>query len=244
MFEFRGNQIPVEVAPPPKVDDFLNFPSFKYWASTLATDPTIQLNRITLQSLDYNKDAVRYAKFDADVQRNGVKINGRCLVRGPCVSVFIGLIDAATKEEYYVLVSQPRVPVGRQILEIVAGKMELSDESPRVAAIRELEEETGISNIDEGELFDLTSLALDNPEIGIYDSPGLLLEETFFFYYRAVWPLDRIQALDGQSHGEADFEQITTRVLTRKALRKATHDGKLFIALGLIDLLREDGIIS
>jgi len=47
--------------------------------------------------------------------------------------------------DHIVLVRQYRAAAGREILEIPAGKLDIDGESPEVAAVRELEEEVGLS---------------------------------------------------------------------------------------------------
>jgi 8-oxo-dGTP pyrophosphatase MutT (NUDIX family) len=244
MFTFRDQDIPVDIATPPKVDDFLKCPYFKEWVSDLAANPSFDLHRVSLQSLDYGYCGIRFAKFQADIEHDGVKVSGRCLLRGPAVVILVVLIDATTGEEYYLFVRQPRVSNGSESLEIIAGKMELTDESPRSAARRELEEEAGLTNIPDNELIDLSALAFGNTETGIVPAVEIASNIVHYFYYKAVWPIEKIREIDGQKHGASASEQITTRVVSRRELRTLSPDGKHFTALGLLRVLQEDGLLA
>jgi 8-oxo-dGTP pyrophosphatase MutT (NUDIX family) len=242
--QFRGTTIPVDVAAPPKVEDFLNCPYFTRWVSDLAANPSFNLHGVTLQSLDYSHAGVRSAAFRADLEHDGVKVSGRSLVRAPIVVILVILIDSATGDEYYLFVKQPRATLGRESLETVAGKTEPSDDSPRAAARRELEEETGLANIPDDQFIDLTALAFGESGNGEVPIAGLLNHGIHYFYYRAVCPIERIRELDGQTHGVAASEQITTRVIARKDLRSVSADAKHFTAIGLLRILQEDGLLA
>lgn len=104
-----------------------------------------------------------------------------------------------------VLVRQFRYAVGRQLLEIPAGKLE-KGEQPRIAAMRELKEETGI-----------TAQALTHMG-DYYASPGIL-GEIIHIYFACV---DEI----GQACPDED-EFVTVEEVPVSSFEAMLRDGKI-----------------
>ncbi|MEG2000939.1 MAG: NUDIX hydrolase [Evtepia sp.] len=80
-------------------------------------------------------------------------------------------VFAIDDEERVILVRQFRYPMGEETLELPAGKLE-KGEDPREAALRELEEETGLTP---GAFYDM----------GVsYSSPGIFTEKIYIYFAR------------------------------------------------------------
>lgn len=72
------------------------------------------------------------------------------------------------------LVRQYRHPIGRELLEIPAGKLDVPGESPQECAARELREETGYEAAEWKELFTFyTSPGFTNEAITLFRASGL-----------------------------------------------------------------------
>ena len=104
-------------------------------------------------------------------------------------------------DDTVLLVRQFRYPIGKVLVEIPAGKMDRGGEEPRAAALRELEEETGVTP---DELISLGS---------IYVSPGFCDEELNLYLARGLH--------QGETHPDEDeflaplqvpFEELVRQV--------------------------------
>lgn len=136
----------------------------------------------------------------------GQKIPPVCFLKGEVISVVICLIDRKTQEKYLLLVAQRRICNGDVIYETVAGMVDNAD-TPRDTAIREAEEESGVT-IQAGELHALN-------EAPLYVSTGTSDEAIYFFYVEKEMDYDEIMRYGNQEMGsDHEHEFITTHVAT------------------------------
>jgi len=122
-----------------------------------------------------------------------------------------------------ILIEQQRVPLGRRLLEIPAGKRDVPGEPAEVTAIRECEEEVGWKP---GRL---TSLGT------IYTTPGFSDERIWLFI---GWDLEPVQA---NPQGHEEEHATVVRMPITDALRRVER-GKIVDAktvIGLQALRRE-----
>lgn len=126
--------------------------------------------------------------------------------------------------ERIVLVRQYRYPVGRELLEIPAGKLE-KDEQPLAAAVRELSEETG------GFCTSMTPLG------EYYGSPGILGERISLFFGR----------ISGTEHQHPDEDEFLSVVrMTAEELRQSIASGEITDGktLAAFTIAREKGLLG
>lgn len=140
---------------------------FTNWREKLQTNFTNFI--IDVKDVDMFGDKVGFIKAVVDLKIDGKKIPGITFIRGDSVSI---LTEIRTENNsYFVLVYQPRVPVGDFIYENPAGMMDESGD-PVGVSIQEIEEETGIKIKKEHLKF------LDS----VYTSPGFT-DETVHLYH-------------------------------------------------------------
>jgi 8-oxo-dGTP pyrophosphatase MutT (NUDIX family) len=235
---FRGKQIPVTSVATTDAEAAINTDIFKRWLAGL--DASFTLRSITIQSVDrFGPSRIGFIKFAADLTRNGVRIPGIVLLRGPAVAVLLILKDADNGEQFTIIVQQPRVPIGKIFLEIPAGMTD-GDGNLRGIAIKELEEECGLVARPE-DLIDLTELAYGGAEPGVYMSPGLVDEFITLFLWRMTLPHGRIAELEGRLGGEDDHEQIVLRIVRLADVWRQCPDNKTLAALALYNNLLAAG---
>jgi ADP-ribose pyrophosphatase len=111
------------------------------------------------------------------------------------------------------LVRQYRHAIGRELLEIPAGRLE-AGESPERAALRELEEETGLRG------------SHPEPLGSFFPAPGFCSEELHLFVVRDPQPV----SADRAPH-DADEELSVRLVPLSEALEICAQDAKSWIAL-------------
>jgi ADP-ribose pyrophosphatase len=163
-------------------------------------------------SVDLVVDEVRYPSGKTGVRE---------IVRHPGGAAVVPLL----RDGAVLLVRQHRYPLDEEILELPAGKLEPGEE-PRVAAGRELEEETGYTA---AELTPLTS---------IYTSPGFCDEELHIYLAAGL-----LSSPGGARRDDGEFSMTTVTVPLSEVPamidRGDIRDGKTIVGL-LLALKRLD----
>ena len=150
-----------------KISAYNSSVKFTNWREKLQTNFTNFI--IDVKDVDMFGDKVGFIKAVVDLKIDGKKIPGITFIRGDSVSI---LTEIRTESNsYFVLVYQPRVPVGDFIYENPVGMMDESGD-PVGVSIQEIEEETGIKIKKENLKF------LDS----VYTSPGFT-DETVHLYH-------------------------------------------------------------
>ncbi len=165
-------------------------------------------------SIQVHSKAVLFTGRVFDVVREEIELasglrQDLAIVRHPGA---VGVV-AMQPDGQVLLVRQYRHAVGRELLEIPAGRLEPGEE-PRKAALRELEEETG---------YRAQSL---EPLGSFFPAPGFCSEELHLFLARDLgWAGPERAAHD------ADEELATVQLPLREALERCSVDAKSWIGL-------------
>ena len=198
------------------VQYFPNQPLINSWANNV--DSSIIVKKITIVKLTFFRPGSQVANFihmevDAHDQY-GNKIPGVVFLRGNCVAILIQYIKDSVK--YIVLVSQPRLAVGKDILEAPAGMLD-DEKNLKGKMIDEVEEETGIKILSK----DLIPLGES------YTSPGLLDEEIHMFMYNLPMDFDT-STLHGRICGnQEEGERTSVIIMPEKEAIAKVNDSKL-----------------
>ncbi|KAG9445161.1 hypothetical protein H6P81_016501 [Aristolochia fimbriata] len=222
---------------------------FKQWLKNLQSDSgilcrrDISLKRVLIQGVDMFGRRIGFLKFKADVvdKETGQKIPGIAFSRGPAVAVLILL--EADGQTFVALTDQARVPVGKFILELPAGMIDDDGNDVVGTAVREVEEEIGISLKLES-MVNLTSFL--DPSTGgkVFPSPGGCDEELSLFLYRGRVSEEVIEAMHGKEMGLRDHgEMIRVHVVPYEKLWRVTADAKVLCAIALYEMAKKDGLL-
>jgi ADP-sugar diphosphatase len=237
---FKGNDVPVTVSGTIDAELAMNTDLFKGWLANL--DPSFDLKSVEFQSVDkFGTGRVGFIKFIAHIERNGIKIPGIVLLRGPAVAILLIISDESTGEEWTILTEQPRVPAGKLLLEIPAGMTD-SNGNLKGVAVKELEEECGLVAKPD-DLIDLTELTYGKTQSGVYMSAGLCDETLRLFLWKLSMTHERLTQLEGKLGGEDAHEQIVLRLVKFRDVWRTGADAKALASLALYHYLKEEGRI-
>ncbi|KAM7531206.1 hypothetical protein LguiB_034616 [Lonicera macranthoides] len=222
---------------------------FQQWLKNIQTETGIlangdmSLNQVLIQGVDMFGKRVGFLKFKADVidKQTGQKVPGIVFARGPAVAVLILLESEG--EAYAVLTEQVRVPVGKLVLELPAGMLDDDKGDIVGTAVREVEEETGISlNLDD--MVDLTAFLDQTTGCRVFPSPGGCDEEISLFLYRGEVSKEIITQLQGKETGLQEHgELIKVHVVPYKKLWRMTADAKALMAIALHEMAKKEGLL-
>lgn len=108
----------------------------------------MHIQAIAIQSADILGGRVVFIKFEvfAVDAVTGIKIPGIVFMRGDSVQISVRVRNKDTGQLFYLLVKQPRIPIGRyDMIEIPAGVMDPDGKTLISRALAELGEETGVT---------------------------------------------------------------------------------------------------
>ncbi|KAM0934762.1 putative ADP-sugar diphosphatase [Dioscorea sansibarensis] len=222
---------------------------FKNWLKNMQSERGILaggeicLRQVLIQGVDMSGRGVGFLKFKADVldKETGMKIPGIVFARGQSVAVLIILESGGN--DYVVLTEQVRVPVGRFTLELPAGMLDDDGGDVVGAAVREVEEETGICLKIEA-MVNLTSFLDPKTGCKIFPSPGGCDEELSLFLYRGCVEEEIINSLQGKEMGLRDHgELIKVHVVPYDKLWCMTADAKALAAVTLYEMAQKNGFL-
>ncbi|KAK9668239.1 hypothetical protein RND81_13G043800 [Saponaria officinalis] len=212
--------------------------------SGVLVDGSLSLNKVIIQGVDYFGKRVGFLKFKADIvdKEIGEKVPGIVFARGPAVAILILL--ESDGETYAVLTEQVRVPTGQFVLELPAGMLD-DDKGDFVGtAVREVEEETGIS-LKVEDMVELTSFLDPSTGRKVFPSPGGCDEELSVFLYQGTVKKETIQELQGKKTGLRDHgELIKVHVVPYRQLWRKTADAKVLMAIALYEMAKREGLLS
>ncbi|KAG6467238.1 nudix hydrolase 14, chloroplastic-like [Zingiber officinale] len=247
----NGDSVEILAAPGVSDSDLRNAVNsfvFKQWLKNISSETGLlagglSLRQVYIQGVDMFGRGVGFLKFKANIvdKETQTKIPGIVFARGPAVAVLI-LLDSGGKT-YVVLTEQPRVPVGKLILEIPAGMID--DEAGDIigTAVREVEEEIGIS-LKKENMVNLTAFLDPNTGCKVFPSPGGCDEELSLFLYKGTADEETIAALQGKEMGLRDHgELIKVHVVPYDRLWQVTADMKALAAIALYEMAKRNGLL-
>jgi 8-oxo-dGTP pyrophosphatase MutT (NUDIX family) len=153
----------------------------------------------------------------------GDKIPPVCFLKGEVVSVLLCLIDRESREKHLLLVHQRRICNGDLIYEHTAGMVD-KGEAPLEVAVREVEEETGLS-IRPDQLHRLNAEPY-------FPSTGTSDEAIYFYYCELEMSREKIFSYHGNAQGAAhEHERIITHVTSIPEAARLIRNG-----IGMLNL--------
>ncbi|PRQ23784.1 putative ADP-sugar diphosphatase [Rosa chinensis] len=245
---------PVQIVAAPHISDpdfrsAIDSSLFQQWLKNTQSENgflhggSMSLTRVLIQGVDMFGKHIGFLKFQADVfdKQTGIKVPGIVFARGPAAAVLI-LLESEDKT-YAVLTEQARIPVGRFILELPAGMLDVDNGDFLGAAIREVEEETGI-HLKQDHMVNLTSFLDQSTGCRIFPSPGGCDEEIGLFLYRGKVGKEIIEQLQGKETGLREHgELIKVHVVPYERLWCMTADAKVLAAIALYEMSKREGIL-
>ena len=176
------------------------------------------LRETALESQDVFEGKVLHVFCDKIALPNGITSEREYAVHRGAVAVV-----ALDENENVYLVRQYRYAIGRSTLELPAGKLEMGESDPALAARRELSEEIGATA---GRLTPL----------GVYmASPAILTERIYCFLAEDL--------SFGECHPDEDENLLTVKMPLKEAVEMVLdgrlEDGKTLFALQKVYLLKQ-----
>lgn len=191
-------------------DKLLRAPNFQGWLSVLA-EGTINIQEIAEAFSFWIGDRLLFALFFLNyLNEVGRSQTSTVFFRSNSVGIFLTVKNADTKQRHVVLVEQLRVPCGRKLLEIPAGRIEDGDDSLSTA-IREINEEVG-----------LKAIAVDLVSLGEYFlSPGACDEKMYFYSCELTLSDQEVKTLKNRLTGlKEEGESIKVKLFLMEEFKK------------------------
>ena len=204
-------------------------PKVKSWIERITNNGNI-INSLTPLSIQKKSDnSLLFAYINADVTAlEGYKLLPIIFLRGDAVIIVPKIINRDTGEIRYLTVEQRRIASGGIHLEFPAGMVDEDTHNPAGVAIKELEEETGLS-ISSKNLIQLT-------EKPLYTSPGASDERLWFFGVTVEVSSREFSDLDNRLRGEiSENEHITTKLVTKDEFVRRNESTQALLALILFE---------
>jgi ADP-sugar diphosphatase len=186
-----GNIVPGET------ESLRNAPKYRAWKRAVEK-AGCSLRKVELLC-ELNKDngSLLFAMLRTRVEDpQGRPLPAYALIRGHAAIIVTVVVNAETSDRKFLMLRQRRIGNGGDGLEFPAGMLDEEVADPIGAALRELQEETGLEATRE-QLFPLS-------EKPLYTSSGLDDEAIHYFGCELELPADRFHALEGGETGKAD----------------------------------------
>jgi len=228
----NGIIVPIFADPLINLGLVTNFIPFKTWISNV--DPSININKIVIQSVDMFGPRIGFMKYQVFGNVNGIPLPGVVFSRGNSVAVLPVLKLKDTPLRYVICTEQYRMPAGKKMIEIPAGMMDNNDNFVGVAA-KEMTEETGII-MNKTDLVELTS-DLVFPSIGACD------EGMKIMYYTKEVTAEYLEKLNGKLTGSVEENEVIQLKLIPYEDLYNISDMKALSAMLLLERKQSRGII-
>jgi ADP-sugar diphosphatase len=228
----NGIIVPIFADPLINLGLVTNFIPFKTWISNV--DPSININKIVIQSVDMFGPRIGFMKYQVFGNVNGIPLPGVVFSRGNSVAVLPVLKLKDTPLRYVICTEQYRMPAGKKMIEIPAGMMDNDDNFVGVAA-KEMTEETGII-MNKTDLVELTS-DLVFPSIGACD------EGMKIMYYTKEVTAEYLEKLNGKLTGSVEENEVIQLKLIPYEDLYNISDMKALSAMLLLERKQSRGII-
>lgn len=179
---------------------------YQLWMNKLKLNGLHSIQVDELYSRYNGKGEILFSLLYTDATTpEGNKIPPICFLKGEVVCVLICLVDQISKDKYLLLVRQRRICDGSMTYEHPAGMLD-SEKDAAAVAVREVEEETGIT-ISKSDLITLNSEAY-------FPSTGTSDEAAYFFACELEMTAADIASYHKQDQGlVSEHEHIQTYVV-------------------------------
>ena len=198
------------------------------WLSRISKE--IDLIEARVVDINMFGKRVGFVEIDADYIWKGEKRNERFFLSGKSVFIVVLFKTEKSSSYYTVLVKQPRIACGKQLLEFPAGMADDSTDYKDVA-IRELEEECGII-ADDKELNELSDF-LNTSQLICDD-----MAKVFFIVKNET--LENVKKFENKTFGADEDEVITLKIHKLDDVPYLTEDiVTKCAALELLNMIKE-----
>lgn len=174
-----------------------NCPKYRAWKRAAARNGATVRGARLLLDIPRRDGSILFAMAEVDASDpEGRPYHKYLLLRGSAVVVVTVVENLDTGDRKFLMLRQRRIGSGGDSLEFPAGMLDGEVDDPEGAAVRELEEETGLQ-VERGALIPLA----DRP---LYSSSGL--DDETIHYYACRVPLRDadFRALEGGQRGKAE----------------------------------------
>lgn len=172
-------------------------PKFRHWKRTVEANGCVVGKVDLIADLPKRDGTILFALIKADVRDpEGRPLPGYALLRGHAVVVVTEVVNRDTGEKRFLMIRQRRIGSGAETLEFPAGMTDEHIDDPLAVALKELEEETGLTARPD-QMIPLCPRPL-------YSSSGLNDEAIWFYGCSLELPGERYHALQDGETGKAE----------------------------------------